>query len=374
MRLNLKKDKIMGTKKWLYWVSIGTILIIIYKFFDNFTGIGNWIKNLFGILGPFLAAILIAYILYKPTSQIEKLMKKKKIKHSRGISIFIVYVLVIVIIALILKFIIPAIFNSIVDLVSNLQNYYNSFSTNDVQPEWLTFIKSNIIKPLVEYVQQINFKEMFTPEKLKNYLTSAIGIAKSVVSGFIAVICSIYILSEREKIIGYINKFAKASMSENGYYKFNRYFTNGNRIFFGFISSQFIDAFVVAIMMSIIMLILKVKYAALLGVLIGLFNLIPYFGAIIAVIIASLLTLLTGGWKKALVMLIVTIIVQQIDANVINPRITGNALHVSPLLVVFSVTVGGAYFGVIGMFLAVPIAVLIKLMIDDFILGKEKKI
>lgn len=374
MRLNLKKDKIMGTKKWLYWVSIGTILIIIYKFFDNFTGIGNWIKNLFGILGPFLAAILIAYILYKPTSQIEKLMKKKKIKHSRGISIFIVYVLVIVIIALILKFIIPAIFNSIVDLVSNLQNYYNSFSTNDVQPEWLTFIKSNIIKPLVEYVQQINFKEMFTPEKLKNYLTSAIGIAKSVVSGFIAVICSIYILSEREKIIGYINKFAKASMSENGYYKFNRYFTNGNRIFFGFISSQFIDAFVVAIMMSIIMLILKVKYAVLLGVLIGLFNLIPYFGAIIAVIIASLLTLLTGGWKKALVMLIVTIIVQQIDANVINPRITGNALHVSPLLVVFSVTVGGAYFGVIGMFLAVPIAVLIKLMIDDFILGKEKKI
>ena len=374
MRLNLKKDKIMGTKKWLYWVSIGTILIIIYKFFDNFTGIGNWIKNLFGILGPFLAAILIAYILYKPTSQIEKLMKKKKIKHSRGISIFIVYVLVIVIIALILKFIIPAIFNSIVDLVSNLQNYYNSFSTNDVQPEWLTFIKSNIIKPLVEYVQQINFKEMFTPEKLKNYLTSAIGIAKSVVSGFIAVICSIYILSEREKIIGYINKFAKASMSENGYYKFNRYFTNGNRIFFGFISSQFIDAFVVAIMMSIIMLILKVKYAVLLGVLIGLFNLIPYFGAIIAVIIASLLTLLKKKKKKALVMLIVTIIVQQIDANVINPRITGNALHVSPLLVVFSVTVGGAYFGVIGMFLAVPIAVLIKLMIDDFILGKEKKI
>lgn len=372
MGLNLKKDKIMGTKRWLYWVSIGTILIIIYKFFDNFTGIGNWIKNLFGVLGPFLVAILIAYILYKPTSQIERVLKSKKIKHSRGISIFIVYVLVIIIIALILKFIIPAIFNSIVDLVNNLQNYYNSVSTDDIQPKWSTFIKSNIIRPLVEYVQQINFKEMFTPERIQNYLTSAIGIAKSVVSGFIAVISSIYILSEREKIVGYIKKFAKASMTRNGYFKFNRYFTNGNRIFFGFISSQFIDAIVVTIMMSIIMLILHVKYAILLGVLIGLFNLIPYFGAIIAVIIAGLLTVLTGGWKKALVMVIITIIVQQIDANVINPRITGNALHVSPLLVVFSVTVGGAYFGVIGMFLAVPIAVLIKLMIDDFILAKEK--
>ena len=287
MVLNLKKDKIMGTKRWLYWVSIGTILIIIYKFLDNFTGIGNWIKNLFGVLGPFLVAILIAYILYKPTLKLETFIKKKKIKHSRGISILIVYVIVIVLIALILKFIIPAIFSSIVDLVNNLQNYYNSVSTDDIQPEWLTFIKSNIIRPLVEYVQQINFKEMFTPERIQNYLTSAIGIAKSVVSGFIAVISSIYILSEREKIVGYIKKFAKASMTRNGYFKFNRYFTNGNRIFFGFISSQFIDAIVVTIMMSIIMLILHVKYAILLGVLIGLFNLIPYFGAIIAVIIAG---------------------------------------------------------------------------------------
>lgn len=126
--------------------------------------------------------------------------------------------------------------------------------------------------------------------------------------------------------------------------------------------------------MSIALSIMKVKYSALLGFMIGLFNLIPYFGAIAGVIIAVIITVFTGGWKQAIIMLIVVIILQQIDANIINPRITGSRLNVSPLLVIFAVTVGGAYFGVIGMFIAVPIATLIKLMLTDHINRKENEI
>lgn len=368
----MEKEKIMGTKKWIFWVSIGTILIIIYKFFDNFTGIGKWIANLFGILAPFLIAILMSYILYKPCAKVEAKIKHK-IKHSRGISILIVYVIVFVLIFFILKFIIPAVFNSIVDLVNNLQYYYNSIKIDKIGEGWAPFIKDNILKPMVDYIQKIDFTTMLTPEKIREYLTSAIGAVKALFNVFIAVVCSIYILAEREEIIKFIDKIAKASMSQKGYYKFNRYFSNGNKIFFGFISSQFIDSFIVAILMSITLLILRVKYAVLLGIMIGMFNLIPYFGAIIAVSIAGLLTILTGGWQQALIMIIVVIIVQQIDANIINPRITGSKLNVSPLLIIFSVTLGGAYFGVVGMFIATPIAVLIKLMIEDYIVNKNKE-
>ena len=366
----MKTEKIMGTKRWIYWVSIGTILIIIYKFFDNFTGIGKWIANLFGVLAPFLVAILISYILYKPGAKIEKKLKKK-IKHSRGLSIFIVYAIVFIFLFFILKFIIPVVINSIVDLVNNIQSYYNSIATNEIGESWAPFIKDNIIRPLVEYIQGLDFKYMLTPDKMLEYLSSAIGVVKTMFSFFIAIICSIYILDERERIVESINKFAKASMSEKGYRKFNRYFTSGNTIFFGFISSQFIDAIVVAILASITLLILKVKYAVLLGFVIGLFNLIPYFGAIVAIGIAGIITILTGGWKQALIMCIVVTIVQQLDANIINPRITGSKLNVSPLLIIFSVTIGGAYFGVIGMFLAVPVAVLIKLMVSDYIRNKN---
>ena len=226
---------------------------------------------------------------------------------------------------------------------------------------------------MVDYIDKLDFKEFVTPEKIIEYISSALGVVKTLFGIFISIVCSVYILSEKERIRNFIHKLAKASMSENNYKKFNRYFTNGNRIFFGFISSQFIDGIVVAVLMSIVLLILKVKYAVLLGVLIGLFNLIPYFGAIIAVSIAVLITFLTGGLNQALLMAVIVIIVQQIDANIINPRITGNKLNVSPLFVIFSVTLGGAYFGIAGMFLAVPVAVLIKLMLDDYIHNKSEK-
>ena len=115
------------------------------------------------------------------------------------------------------------------------------------------------------------------------------------------------------------------------------------------------------------MWILGVKYFALLGFMIGLLNIIPYFGAIIGVVIAAIVTVFTGGFTKAIAMLIVVIILQQIDANIINPKIIGNALKLSPILVIFAVTVFGAYYGVLGMFLAVPIIAVIKILVTDFI-------
>jgi len=102
----MKKEKVMGTKKWFYWVSIGTILIIIYKFFDNFSGIGRWLSNLLSIVAPFLTAILIAYVLYMPAKKVEGWLRKTKLKHTRGLSIGIVYILAITLIVLIMKFII----------------------------------------------------------------------------------------------------------------------------------------------------------------------------------------------------------------------------------------------------------------------------
>lgn len=368
----MKKDKIMGTKKWIFWVSIGIVLIVVYKFLDNFSGIGEWISNFLSILSPFVIGVLLAYVLYRPCVKIEKALEGK-VKKPRKWSIFIVYLISALVAFVILEFVIPALIASIVDLISNAQNYYNSITTTPTDEAWMVFIKDNILKPMVDYIQAMDFKQMLTMDKIFTYVASAMGVVKFIINIFIAIVCSVYILAERSKIVEFINKLAKATMSKEGYKKFTRYFTSGNMIFFDFISSQVIDGIVVAILMSIIMLVMGVKYAVLLGVLIGIFNLIPYFGAIIAVIIASLITVLTGGWEQALIMTAIIIIVQQIDANIINPKITSSKLNISPILIIFSVTIGGAYFGIMGMFLAVPVAVLIKLMIADYIKNKENK-
>ena len=120
-------------------------------------------------------------------------------------------------------------------------------------------------------------------------------------------------------------------------------------------------------MTSVAMSIMHVKYAVMLGIFIGVLNMIPYFGAIIAVAISIFITLLTGGLTQAIEMAAVVIILQQVDANIINPKIVGDSVKISPLLVIFAVTVGGAYFGVMGMFIAVPVAAIIKLLINDLI-------
>ena len=373
----MKKDKIMGTKKWFYWVSIGVTLIIIYKLLDNFTGIGEWIGNFLSVLAPFVEGILIAYILYTPCKKMEKFLQKNKSKfikkHSRGASIAIVYILVFALIVWFMTAIIPTIASSVADLISNVQSYYNAVVSDSPDLSITPFIQDNILKPVVDWIQNIDFEKWFTFDRIKEYLSSAMGLIRGIINIFIAIICSVYILAQRTRIVRFLNKLAKATLTEKGYQRFNKYFNQGNNIFFRYLSSQMLDGIVVAIITSIAMSIMGIKYSILLGTLIGLSNLIPYFGAIFGVAIAIIITILTGGWQQALIMGIVVIILQQIDANLINPRITSSSLKVSPLLIMFAVTVGGAYFGVLGMFLAAPVFTLIKVIVDDFVNERNRE-
>lgn len=121
------------------------------------------------------------------------------------------------------------------------------------------------------------------------------------------------------------------------------------------------------------MLILKVKYAIPLGIFIGLFNLIPYFGAIIAIVVSAIIILLTGGLAQCLIAITVVTIMQQVDANFINPKIVSMNIDVSPVVVMLGVTIGGAYFGTIGMFLGVPFIAIIKIIFEDIIANKLQK-
>lgn len=373
----MKKEKVLGTKRWIYWVSIGVVLIIIYKLLDNFTGIGDWIGNLFSVLAPFIEGVLIAYILYTPCRKVENFLLKRNNKfirkRARGISILVTYILVLAIIIWFMNVIIPTLVNSISDLIKNAQAYYNSVISESPNYAITPFIQDNILKPVVEWIQNINFENLFTADRIKEYLSSAMGFVKGIVNIFIAVICSVYIIAQRNRIVRFLNRLAKAILTKKGYERFNRYFTNGNSIFFRYLSSQMLDGIVVAIITSIAMSIIGVKYSVLLGTLIGISNLIPYFGAIFGVAIAIIITILTGGWEQALIMGIIVIILQQLDANIINPRITSSSLKVSPLLIMFAVTVGGAYWGVLGMFLAVPIFTLIKVIVSDFINERIKE-
>ena len=361
-------------KVWIKWIYAFTLLVsvvCVYKLLDNFNEISQFLGKLFGILMPFLIGILIAYILYLPCNKVEDWLSKRKLKivknHKRAISIFIVYLIAILLIIMIFTFVVPSISQSIVDLLNNLPSYYNN--TKDIisnLSEDSIFNKLNM-KQIIENLQNVNIEQFFNMDAISKYAKGVINIATGLFDVFVTIVVSIYVLAERKQILNFFKKLASAVFKKDTYMVIEKYFYKTNEVFFRFISSQVLDAVVVAILISIAFLILNVKYAVLLGMLIGLFNLIPYLGAIIGVIIAVIITIFTGGFVQGIWVAIIATILQQIDANIINPKITGNSLKISPLLVIFAVTFGGAYFGILGMFLAVPIMAIIRLLILDYI-------
>ena len=358
-------------KKWIYWFMLGVAIIVVYKALDNFGNIMGEVGKFFDILGPFLVGILISYLLYIPCKKTEEVYTNSKNKlirkKARTLSIITVYIIVVLLIMILINFILPVVIESITELFNNLQWYVDTaIHKYNALPED-SMLKGEIVQELITNVQNINLKKYLNLDNILGYLMGAINAVTSVFNIFVAVIVSIYILSERTQIIKSLKKFVSAMFKDKTYKNIDKYFNNSNEIFFKFVASQFLDAVVVGFLTTIAMTIMKIKFAPLLGFMIGLFNMIPYIGAIIALVIAGLITLITGGLSQVIWMFIVVIILQQIDANIINPKIIGQSLKISPLLVIFAVTVGGAYFGILGMFLAVPVMAVIKIVIEDFV-------
>ncbi len=358
-------------KKWLYWFLLGVAIIVVYKALDNFGDVMGVFAKFFEIITPFLVGIFISYLLYMPCRKMEQAFIKSKVKwiakKARPLGILTVYLIIVLLLVILVNFILPVVLESVMDLVNNIQHYYEMAIFNYNQLPEDDILKSDIVNDAIKNVQNLDIKQYFQLEKILAYVMSAIDAVTGIFDIFVAVIVSVYILAERVEILATIKRLAEAIFKEKTYKNIGKYFNNSNEIFFKFIASQFLDAVIVGIMVTIAMSIMGIKFAPLLGFLIGLFNMIPYIGAIIAVAVSAIITLITGGLSQAIWMLIVVIILQQIDANIINPKIIGQSLKISPLLVIFAITVGGAYFGILGMFLAVPVIAVVRILIEDYI-------
>lgn len=367
-----------GWKKRISWLLIAITVVVVYKMLDNFSSVQAWFGTLFTILKPFLIGLLIAYILFIPCRKIENILKKSKFKiiskKARGISVITTYIIFVIIVIIIINCIFPVLIDSIVELISNIPGYYDTLVNKYAELPEDSVLKSDILKEKMLELTNIDIKQFLSinNDKIIEYIKNIINVFSGIFDVFVSIVVSVYILLQRTSIVRALRRFARAIFKKDTYETLNKYFTKANEVFFTFITSQLLDAVIVGIMTTIAMIILKVKYAPLLGFIIGLFNMIPYIGAIVAVAFGIIITLITGGFGKALVMAIVVIILQQIDANIINPKIIGSSLKTSPLLVLFSITIGGAYFGIIGMFLAVPIAVVIKTILTDFVDSRNK--
>ncbi len=349
----------LGIKKWLYVFSIITLAII----FANLGATTSFISTIVSALMPFIVGVILAYVLYLPERKIEKLMSRTKKdgfvhKHKRVLSIVIIYAIVAFVLYGFIHIISPVISDSVGEFVKNAPSYYNQLEDSEL-------LNNEIGDYLIEQLNNIDITSIFNLDTILKYVKSTIGIAKEIFNIFVSIIVSIYLLSGRKEILAFWNKQAKANLSKERYLKVCKYTKEINNVLASYLSGQILDSIVVGILATIALSVLNVKYAILLGIIIGVSNLIPFFGAIFGIGFALIIIALTGGIKTVLIAGIIVLALQQIDANIINPKITSARVDINPLVTIVSITIGGAIFGVLGMFLAVPIAAIIKMIMED---------
>jgi predicted PurR-regulated permease PerM len=362
--------------KWLPIFIIAIILMIIYKTIDNFTQITEAVRRFLVVISPLLYGILFAYFLYIPHSKIEKLIRKSKVKFfsskARGFSTICVFLLLILIIALIITIVVPILITSVLDLANSIPAYMNFildyFENLPDDSIWASLgiadtVRDSSVNIINQYINVASIEQV---------ARGIINIAGEIASLMLGLIVSLYLLLERERVLEFFKKLGNALFkSEKARNRLTKYLNQVNRVLFTFIASKGLDSIINLIVVTSILLIFNVPYAFLLGLIAGLFNFIPYLGSLIAVILISLITVITGGLSQAITVLIPLLIFQQLDGNYIEPRIMKSSLKISPILVIVAVVAGGAYFGVLGMFFAVPIATIIKQILIEYVNHSE---
>lgn len=350
------------------------ITIIVYWGINNLNTIGNVFSKIVGIIFPFILGGALAFILNIPMTFFEnkllniKSKKKRVFKNKKFVRMFSLILAVIVIsfiMYLIVNLILPELIDIIKLLISNVPYYAEEINK---------FIDANTenIQEIDELISGMNFDTDSIKNELMQIISGVLTSSISLVMGIIgvitnfviAIIFAVYILTGKEKIQNQAIRIIKAYSKEE---KAKKILETGkiiNKTFRSFLTVQCLEATILGVLCIIGMLILKIPYAVPIGILIGVTALIPVVGCFIGIIVGAIL-IVSIAPIKVITFVIFVLILQQIEGNVIYPRVVGNSVGLPGMWVLVAVTVGGSLFGILGMLLGVPVFSVIYTMIKQ---------
>lgn len=355
---------------------IFTIIIssILLKIIWNWAETLDNIKHFLSMLSPFLIGFFIAYLLNPLIKFFDKklfneLMHIKKASIRKFISILITYLLVFGIITVCIVVIIPELYVSISNIYYGITDYYNGFldfveKTNKKYPDIdLSYINS-IIENNSQHIVEMLQGSIGT--LLPLIYNTSISVISWTINLVIAIMVSCYMLIDKNIITLNIKRLIYAVVPQKKADNFLSTVYECNNIFSKYLVGKTIDSTIIGILCFIIMSVIGLKYALLISVIVGITNMIPYFGPFIGAVPGAVL-LLTVDWKYCLVFCILILILQQFDGLYLGPKILGDSTGLRPVWIIFAITAGGWVAGVAGMFLGVPVVAVIAFLVDKFI-------
>ena len=349
--------------------TVGALLLFSDTLFGSHTLI-RFLKKFFQASQPVIYAAAMAYLLAPLVDFFDRLLgrfSKKEGKNGRkvslavrSVSIFLTWALTLFVLYLFGKVLVPELYKSVLQLVANVENYYNNFmdyvhnllERNPTLEQWA-------MERFDTYYEKLEawFAQDLLPQATN--LMSVISGGVLVFLGFVGdllvgMIVSIYFMASKEGCAAYCSRLVHGLFCEERVYWILRGTRKMDIVFSGFVRGKILDSAIIGVLCFIGCTALKMPYTSLVSVVVGVTNVIPFFGPFLGAIPCSFLILLVD-LKKGFYFILFVLALQQLDGNVIGPKILGDKTGLSSLWVIFAILVGGSFFGVAGMFFAVPV-------------------
>ena len=373
---NLKEETLESIKAFSI---AGIIIVLFFQLVNNLGWLKNFFASVFQTLAPFLIGIVFAFITvplrrFVEDSLLAEVKWSKKAKRYIGVAIAMIVLLAGIVVFF--AILIPQLASSLSIFIASFDGYVETLrglieKINSGAPEIAQFL-SNGVKLMGE-----KLTEWLTGAQggLARILSYSISFAKGIMNFFIGVIITMYLLLDEEKFKRQIKMFIYGVFGQGTAESLIHVLKLTANTFNSFIFGKFVDSLIIGVICYICVTLMRMPYAPLIAFVVGITNMIPVFGPFIGAVPSTLILLIIDPFK-ALEFLIFILILQQIDGNIIGPHILSDAVGLPTLWVMFAIITGGAMFGVLGMFIGIPVFSVIYTLIEDWIHRrlKEKKI
>ncbi|MDD7282276.1 MAG: AI-2E family transporter [Erysipelotrichaceae bacterium] len=359
---------LLKLSKWIVGVFTCCILIFLgIKYFDVLTAT---ISSLIGLAMPLILGIIFALILNVPMGFIERNIKNKVKKGVRPLSILLSILMVAGILVGICVLVIPELVQAIRLIIEITMDFLDAASNYDAKV--FDFIPSLNI----DWEGIKNSLETWAITYGKNIMNSAANMVGSVVSGtvnfFVSLVFAVYILSAKEKLKGQVARLIHAWLPEKAGHYIIHVGVTCNRIFKLYVAGQATEAVILGTLCMIGMLILGMPYAPMIGALVGVTALIPIVGAFVGCGVGFIM-ILTVSPFKAIIFVVFFLILQQVEGNLIYPRVVGSKVNLPAIWVLAAITIGGNISGILGMLFAVPVTSALYTFVKEGTVYMENK-
>lgn len=365
----MKFNKDLLNKPWMAYTIATCTAVVLYLTLSNMKNLLDLMGGIYRIISPLVIGVGMAYIVNPLVKFIEKTIfkniKKRSLKHN--LSVFFALMAILIIIILLMVALIPQIIFSIQTLVKNLDVYIGSLQEL-LQLASLAAAEKNMdISGITSFGDNI-LDELSTavPNNIGNILATSLNISKAIFNVIIGVFLAIYFLLDKERLQIGVTRLLKRLLKEREYRAFASFWDRCNTILVRYIAYDIIDGFIVAMANFIFMSIMRMPYAVLVSVVVGITNLAPTFGPMVGGIIGAFIIVLVSPYQ-ALWFIVFTIVLQTIDGYILKPKLFGGTLGIPGVWILVAIIVGGRVFGVMGILLAIPFTAIVDFIYHDFL-------